>query len=57
MSKVLWNNIYSQIVKFLVEGSFFEKDAFSGAGTLFGCGNNGGGGGENNFKTSDILAR
>ena len=50
MSNVLWNNIYSQIVTFLGEGSLFEKDAFSGAGTLFGGGNDGGGGGENNFK-------
>ena len=34
-------------------GSFFEKDAFFGAGipgTLLGGGNDGGGGGKNNFK-------
>ena len=50
MSKLLWNNIYSQIVKFLGEGSFFMKDTFSGAVTLFGGENVGDGGGENNFK-------
>ena len=41
--------------KIFGEGSFFKKDSFSGAGTLFGWGNDGGGGGENNFKIEKIF--